>query len=132
MRVLIVDDQLLEREVMRRLLQSQPDIEVIGMAANGREAVDSIRQLNPDLVFLDVQMPVLDGFGVVAQLDPARMPIIIFVTANQEFALKAFDVQALDYLIKPCERARLEQALQRARESLRQKVAGDIQQKLSE
>jgi two-component system LytT family response regulator len=117
---------------MRRLLQSQPDIEVIGMAANGREAVDSIRQLNPDLVFLDVQMPVLDGFGVVAQLDPARMPIIIFVTANQEFALKAFDVQALDYLIKPCERARLEQALQRARESLRQKVAGDIQQKLSE
>ncbi len=131
-RTLLVDDQLLEREVMRRLLKNETDLEIIGTAANGREAVEAISRSNPDLVFLDVQMPELDGFGVVSELDPAQMPVIIFVTANQEFALKAFDVQALDYLIKPCSRDRLERALRRARDQIRRKDADHIQQRLSE
>ncbi len=114
-RTLIVDDQVIEREVMRRLLKAEPDIEIIGTSVNGREAVDAIQRLQPDLVFLDVQMPELDGFGVVSRLDPAQMPVVVFVTANEEFARKAFDVQALDYLIKPCQRDRLKIALHRVR-----------------
>jgi two-component system LytT family response regulator len=131
-RALIVDDQLVEREVMRRMLKSEPDIEIVGASANGREAVEAIEQLRPDLVFLDVQMPELDGFGVVSKLDPARMPAVIFITANHEFALKAFEVQALDYLIKPCARDRFKVALERARAQIRRRQAGDIQQRLSE
>jgi two-component system LytT family response regulator len=100
---------------MRRLLKDEADIEIIGASVNGREAVEAIHQLKPDLVFLDVQMPELDGFGVVSQLDPSQMPVIIFITANHEFALKAFEVQALDYLIKPCGRDRFQLALKRAR-----------------
>lgn len=114
-RTLIVDDQSLEREVMSRLLKAEPDIEIVGTSVNGREAVEAITRLKPDLVFLDVQMPELDGFGVVSNLDPLHMPVVVFVTANEEFAHKAFDVQALDYLIKPCQRNRLKVALDRAR-----------------
>jgi two-component system LytT family response regulator len=117
-RTLIVDDQLLEREVMRRLLGCEGDIEIVGTSVNGREAVEAIQRLKPDLVFLDVQMPELDGFGVVSHLNPAHMPIVVFVTANEEFARKAFDVQAVDYLIKPCRRDRLQVALHRVRRQL--------------
>ncbi|HLP76746.1 MAG TPA: LytTR family DNA-binding domain-containing protein [Candidatus Paceibacterota bacterium] len=117
-RTLIVDDQVIEREVMTRLLKSEPDIEIVGISVNGREAVEAIQRLQPDLVFLDVQMPELDGFGVVSQLNPARMPVIVFATSNEEFARKAFDVQALDYLIKPCQRERLKVALQRVRRQI--------------
>jgi two-component system, LytTR family, response regulator len=131
-RTLIVDDQLVEREVMRRMLKSEPDIEIVGSSANGREAVEAIERLKPDVVFLDVQMPELDGFGVVSKLDPAQMPVIIFVTANHEFALKAFEVQALDYLIKPCGRDRFRMALERAREQIRRRQVGNLQQRLSE
>jgi two-component system LytT family response regulator len=131
-RTLIVDDQLVEREVMRRMLKSEPDIEIVGASANGREAVEAIERLKPDVVFLDVQMPELDGFGVVSKLDPAQMPVVIFITANHEFALKAFEVQALDYLIKPCGRDRFRMALERARAQIRHRQAGDIQQRLSE
>lgn len=120
-RTLIVDDQVIEREVMRRLLSAEPDIEIVGASINGLEAVSAIRTLNPDLVFLDVQMPELDGFGVVSQLEPENMPVVVFVTANEEFARKAFDVQALDYLIKPCRRDRLKTALQRIRREIRLK-----------
>ncbi|MGN6554800.1 MAG: LytR/AlgR family response regulator transcription factor [Verrucomicrobiota bacterium] len=117
-RTLIVDDQLLEREVMRRLLQAEPDIEIVGTSVNGREAVEAIQRLKPDLAFLDVQMPELDGFGVVSNLNPADMPVVVFVTANEEFARKAFDVAALDYLIKPCRRDRLKVALHRVRRQI--------------
>ena len=85
-RTLIVDDQLLAREMLRRMLKDEPDIEIVGMPASGPEAVEAIHSLAPDLVFLDVRMPELDGFGVLAQIDPARMPAIIFVTANDDFA----------------------------------------------
>jgi two-component system LytT family response regulator len=131
-RTLIVDDQLLEREVLRRLLKNEADIEIIGISANGREAVEAIGRLKPDLVFLDVQMPELDGFGVVSQLDPQHRPVVIFATANEEFARKAFDVQALDYLIKPCGRERLKLALERARLQIQRKQSDGLQQKLAE
>lgn len=117
-RVLIADDQQLEREVMRRYLSAEGDLELVGTAVNGAEAIDAIRRLKPDLVFLDVQMPEVDGFGVVSKLDSAHKPVVIFVTANEEFAHKAFDVQALDYLVKPCRRERLQVALQRVRNHL--------------
>ena len=112
---LIVDDQLIQREVLRRMLRNELDIEIVGTPANGREAVASINQLNPDLVFMDVQMPELDGFGVVSEIGVARMPPFIFITANDQFAQQASDVNALDYLLKPCTRVRFQAALQRAR-----------------
>lgn len=119
-RTLIADDQLLQREVMIRLLQNEPDFEVIGMATNGREAVEAINNLDPDLVFLDVQMPEMDGFDVVEQMHPAHRPEIIFITANEEFAVRAFDVQALDYLLKSFTHERFRDALQRARDQIQQ------------
>ncbi|MBC8097224.1 MAG: response regulator, partial [Akkermansiaceae bacterium] len=117
-RTLIVDDQVIEREVMRRYLQAEPDIEIIGTSVNGREALEAIHRLQPDLVFLDVQMPELDGFGVVSRLDPADRPVVVFVTANEEFAHKAFDVQALDYLNTPRQRDRFKIALPRVRRQI--------------
>ena len=114
-RTLIVDDQLFQREVLRRMLRNEADIEIIGTPANGREAVASINELHPDLVLMDVLMPELDGFGVVSEVGPARMPAVIFITANDQFAQRASEVKALDYLLKPCTRVRFQAALQRAR-----------------
>jgi two-component system LytT family response regulator len=131
-RTLIVDDQLIGREALRHLLQQEPDLEIVGMAANGCEAVESINRLAPDLVFLDVQMPDLDGFEVAAKINRTRMPIIIFVTARDDVALKAFDAHALDYIVKPCQPERLRLALQRARQQLQSNQTGEIQRKLDE
>ncbi len=130
-RTLIVDDQLMARELLRRMLKTEGDIEIVGMPASGPEAVEAINSLAPDLVFLDVRMPELDGFGVLAQIDAARMPIIIFVTANDDFALRAFDVHALDYLVKPCTVDRFQTALRRARNQIHRKQAGEIQRRLT-
>ena len=130
-RTLIVDDQLLARELLRRMVKDEPDIEIVGMPASGPEAVAAINTLAPDLVFLDVRMPELDGFGVLAQIDAARMPVIIFVTANDDFALRAFDVHALDYLVKPCTADRLQTALHRARNQIHRNQAGEIQRRLT-
>src|SRR5215471_1298288 len=130
-RTLIVDDQLLAREMLRRMLKDEPDIEIVGMPASGPEAVEAINTLSPDLVFLDVRMPELDGFGVLAQIEPARMPMIIFVTANDDFALRAFDVHALDYLVKPCTVDRFQTALHRARRQINRNQARDIQRRLT-
>jgi two-component system LytT family response regulator len=117
-RTLIVDDQVLERELLRRMLRSEPDVEIVGTSTNGQEAVEAIRSLQPDLIFLDVQMPQLDGFGVISQMIQARPPFVVFVTSNDNFAIKAFDVHALDYLLKPYGRHRFQQALVRVREQL--------------
>jgi two-component system LytT family response regulator len=117
-RTLIVDDQLIQREVLRRLLHSETDFEIVGTPTNGREAVTSINELQPDLVLMDVQMPELDGFGVVSEIGAARMPLFIIITANDQFAQQASDAHALDYLLKPCTRARFQAALQRAREKI--------------
>jgi two-component system LytT family response regulator len=130
-RTLIVDDQLMARELLRRMLKNEPDIEIIGMAASGREAVQAINQLSPDLVLLDVQMPELDGFAVLAQMKPAHAPAVIFVTANDESALRAFEVHALDYLVKPCTVERFQLALQRARQQIRRLQAGETNSRLT-
>lgn len=129
-RTLIVDDQLIARESLRRMLKPETDIEIVGMPATGREALDAINQLKPDLVFLDVHMPDFDGFSVLAQLPAERAPVIIFVTANDDFALKAFDVHALDYVVKPITEDRLQRALKRARDHLRSRQSGDLSQRL--
>ena len=130
-RTLIVDDQLLAREMLRRMLKDEADMEIVGMPASGPEAVEAIHSLSPDLVFLDVRMPELDGFGVLAQIESDRMPAIIFVTANDDFALRAFDVHAVDYLVKPCTRERFQTALQRARRQIQRNDAGAIQRRLT-
>jgi two-component system LytT family response regulator len=116
MRVIIVDDELLARAVLREHLAGQPDVDIVGECANGFEAVKAIAELAPDLVFLDIQMPRLDGFEVV-ELAGAKTAYV-FVTAYDQFALRAFEVHALDYLLKPFSRERLGQALAHARERL--------------
>src|SRR5882762_14729 len=108
-RTLIVDDEALGRKRLRKLLESEPECEIIGECRDGHEAVAAIRSFTPDLVFLDVQMPELNGFEVLAQLDRERLPVIIFVTAYDQYALKAFEAQAIDYLLKPFEDERFYQ-----------------------
>jgi two-component system LytT family response regulator len=117
-RVLIVDDEEPARRKIRRLLSGEADVEIVGEATTGTEAIDAIRRLSPDLVFLDVQMPPPDGFGVVEALGRDRAPDVVFVTAFDEHALRAFEVRALDYLLKPVTPARFREALDRARERL--------------
>lgn len=114
-RTLIVDDEPLARERLRALLAGEADVEVVGECASGEEAVAAIRRAAPDLVFLDVQMPGADGFEVLRGLDPERIPFVVFATAFDEFALRAFEVNALDYLLKPFEEGRFRAALDRAR-----------------
>jgi two-component system LytT family response regulator len=118
-RALIVDDEPLARRGIRQLLESSEDIEVVGECRNGRETLAALDTLAPDLVFLDVQMPELDGFEVVRARGPARMPHVIFVTAYDEFAVRAFETHALDYLVKPVNEARFAAALERVRERMR-------------
>ncbi|MGH9162129.1 MAG: LytR/AlgR family response regulator transcription factor, partial [Vicinamibacteraceae bacterium] len=118
MRTLIVDDEAPARSKLRRLLGAEPDVEIIGEAANGEEAVARIEQLHPDVVFLDVQMPRLDGFGVIERIGVDAMPHVVFVTAYDEHALRAFEVQALDYLLKPFSPDRLQAVVSRVRRAL--------------
>jgi len=118
-RTLIVDDEPLARERLRALLAERPSFIVAGECGNGAEAVEALRDGGIELVFLDVQMPELDGFDVLQAIAPERWPAIVFVTAYDEYALRAFDVHALDYLLKPFDRARFERALGRAEHELR-------------
>ncbi|HEX6134115.1 MAG TPA: LytTR family DNA-binding domain-containing protein [Longimicrobiales bacterium] len=126
-RAVIVDDEPLAREGVRLHLEAEPDIEVIGEAASGEEAVTLIETVRPDLLFLDVQMPGLDGFGVLEALGPGHMPVTIFTTAYDQFALRAFDAHAIDYILKPYDAARFRNAIERARTQLsgRRKVQMD-------
>ncbi len=126
MRVLIVDDEPLARERLRTLLARETGIEVGGEAGSGPDAVEAIRRLKPDLVLLDIQMPGLDGFGVLRELGP-ELPAVIFVTAFDGYAVQAFEVHALDYLLKPFKPARLREALSRARARLAGPAPGDVQ-----
>ena len=116
LRVLIVDDEPLAREGVKELLAGESDVAVVGECADGVAAVEEIRRLSPDLVFLDVQMPGMDGFGVLEHIGPGQMPAVVFVTAFDEFAVKAFEVHAFDYLLKPLDPDRFRLALQRARD----------------
>jgi two-component system LytT family response regulator len=118
-RTLIADDESLARERLRQLLAGHPEIELIGECKDGREAVGVIQEKSPDLIFLDIQMPELDGFAVLGAINTEPMPIIVFVTAHDKFALQAFEVHAVDYLLKPFDRERFESALRRALEQVK-------------
>ena len=118
MNTLIVDDEPLAREGMVLLLKDEPAISSVAQARNGAEAVQMIRARRPDLVLLDVQMPEMDGFGVLRELGAEHMPPVIFVTAHDRYAIQAFEVNAIDYLLKPVTRERFSQALARVRERL--------------
>jgi two-component system LytT family response regulator len=129
-RAVVADDQPMARERLIALLAEEPDIEVVAACASGPEAVSAIRAHRPDLVFLDMQMPELDGFGVIDAIGPERMPPVVFVTAYDAFALRAFEVHALDYLLKPFGRDRLGQALERARRHVERQRAGELASRL--
>lgn len=129
-KVLIVDDEPLARDKIRGMLKGKEDIEIVGEAGNGKEAVTAIRKHEPDLLFLDVQMPEMDGFGVLQTLGPNLLPMVVFVTAYDRYALQAFEVYALDYLLKPFDRERFEKALARARTQLDQEKRKDLTQGL--
>jgi two-component system, LytTR family, response regulator len=120
LRALIVDDEPLARERVRALLAREQDVEVVAEARDGQEAVAAILAQKPDIAFLDVQMPVLDGFAVIERVGAEQLPIIIFTTAYDQYALKAFEVHALDYLLKPFDPDRFRAALERARGQLAQ------------
>ncbi len=129
-RALIVDDEPVAREGIRILLRDDAEIEIAGECADGTSAVAAIRDLAPDLVFLDVQMPELDGFGVIGRIGAANMPATIFVTAYDKYALRAFEVAALDYLLKPFDDERFAVALDRAKSQIRQGAVHELSRKL--
>ncbi len=129
-RTMVVDDEPVARERIVGLLSQEKDIEMVGEYSDGTQAVSAIQQQHPDLVFLDVQMPACDGFGVIQQLGPEQVPAVVFVTAYDEYALKAFEVHALDYLLKPFGRDRFQQTLQHARAILERRRAGDLGRRL--
>jgi two-component system LytT family response regulator len=129
-RTLIVDDEPLARERVRSMVVDEPDLEVIGEARDGAEAVDAILSQAPDLVFLDVQMPKLDGFEVISSVGADRMPPVVFVTAFDQHALRAFEVQALDYLLKPFDQDRFRGALSRVRHQIDAQESGALGKKL--
>jgi len=128
-RALIVDDEPLARKGIRRLLGSE-DLQIVGECVDGLEAVEAIQAKRPDLVFLDIQMPGLDGFGVLEAIGPAAMPVVIFVTAYDLHAMRAFEVHAVDYLLKPVTPDRLSIALERARALMRQPRSVELTRKL--
>lgn len=129
-RVLVVDDEVPARRKLARLLASSSDVEVVGEAGDGRSAVALIRDQKPDLVFLDVRMPGLDGFGVIREVGTEAMPCVVFVTAYDEYALKAFEVQALDYLLKPVSPSRFRSVLERVRRQIGMGPASAVAERL--
>ena len=129
-KVLVADDEPLARERLSGLLSQEPDIEIVGQARDGEEAVTAIHDDSPDLVFLDVQMPQMNGFDVIEAVGSDKMPLVIFVTAYDQHALKAFQVRALDYLLKPFDRERFKDALSRARKQLDRDENGDLGRRL--
>lgn len=125
-KVLIVDDEPIAREGIRVQLEKNPGVEIAGECANGLEAVSFIREQSPDIVFLDVQMPDLDGFGVVEEIGALSMPAVIFVTAYDKYALKAFEINAVDYLLKPFDDERFEKAFERAKSQLQTQSVAEL------
>lgn len=130
MRVLIVDDEPLARRGLRRLLESEADIEIVGEAASGTAAIEAIATHNPELVFLDIQMPEMDGLEVVAAVTPEKMPAVVFVTAYDRYAVDAFDLNAADYVLKPVDPDRFARALGRARQRLATGERRDLEERL--
>ncbi|MEM9488623.1 MAG: LytTR family DNA-binding domain-containing protein [Myxococcota bacterium] len=129
-RTIIVDDEPLAREGIRLLLNGDPEIELVGEAGNGVEAVEVIRKLRPDLAFLDIQMPTMNGFDVLAHLERSELPAVVFVTAYDHYALRAFEVHALDYLLKPYDDDRFFEALKKAKHQLRMVEVSALSERL--
>jgi two-component system LytT family response regulator len=129
-RTLIVDDEQLARRGLEIRLQAMNDVEIVAQSRNGREALQHVEEFKPDLILLDVQMPGMSGFDVLRRLSGSNMPAVVFVTAFDEFAVRAFDANALDYLLKPINDDRLREAMQRVRESLAEKEAGEHRTRL--
>ena len=129
-RTLIVDDEPLARRNLRVLLEQDSQIEILDECGNGREAVKAIKELSPDLVFLDIQMPELDGFDVLERAGTGNIQAIIFVTAFDQYALKAFDVHALDYLLKPFDDERFANALKRAKAQIEARGIDNVSKRL--
>jgi two-component system LytT family response regulator len=123
LRTLLVDDEALSRRGLELRLRMAADVEIVGHCTNGREALDAIREHRPDLVFLDIQMPGLSGFDVLAELQPHELPMIVFVTAYDRFAVQAFEARAIDYVLKPVDDARLAATLNHVRELTEQRAA---------
>ena len=130
-RALIVDDEPLAREWVRSAVAEDPELEVLGECGDGFEAAEAIRRLKPDLVFLDVQMPGLDGFGVLEALSPEEIPAVVFVTAFDQYAVRAFEAQAVDYLMKPFSKERVEEAVRRVRELVKGKSLEDFRESVA-
>lgn len=127
-RTLIVDDEPLARRKIRRMLARDPEVDILDDCANGQQAIAAVSSHNPDLVFLDIQMPEVDGFDVLNSIAPTGTPFVIFVTAYDQYALRAFEVSAVDYLVKPFDRSRFEKALQRAKSRLATERGSDLNQ----
>jgi len=130
-KTIIVDDEPLARRGLRQMLAPHSDLKVIGEARNGIEAISAIRSLHPDLIFLDVQMPEPDGFGVLREIEKSSMPLVVFVTAYDDFAVRAFDAHALDYLVKPIQESRFIAAVARVRERIRSNDAVAVSARLA-
>lgn len=130
-KTLIVDDEPIARDRVRRMLREENDIEIIGECGNGKEAVKFINENKPDLVFLDIQMPEMTGFEALQKINPNNTPAIVFVTAYDQYAIQAFDVHALDYLLKPFNRERFKRAIERAREQIEKTTTGKIDERLA-
>lgn len=129
-KTLIVDDELRARQGVRALLSADAEIEIIGECSNGKQALREIAARRPDLVLLDIQMPDLNGFEVLAALEPAQAPSLVFITAYDQYALKAFEFSALDYLLKPFTDERFRQAMARAKAQHRQRLSGELSAQL--
>ncbi|MEM1183163.1 MAG: LytTR family DNA-binding domain-containing protein [Acidobacteriota bacterium] len=123
---LIIDDEPLAREKVRGFLENESDITIVAECRDGKEALEALEEHRPQLVFLDVQMPEMDGFEVLSNVEPEHLPTVIFTTAYDQYALKAFDVHAVDYLLKPFDRERFQQAVARARSEVERRELGDM------
>jgi two-component system LytT family response regulator len=130
LRAVIVDDEMLARQIIREMLEHDPEVEVVAECVNGREAVEAIQTYQPDLLFLDIQMPEVAGFEVLEALKGEHLPIVIFVTAYDQYAVRAFDVHALDYLLKPFDRERFEMAVSRAKAQMRRERNGELDKRI--
>ena len=129
-RVLLVDDEPLARDMLREMLQGDADAKIVGESCNGNEALAAIREQSPDLIFLDVQMPEMGGFEVLSSLRGGKIPYVIFVTAYDQYAVRAFEVQALDYLLKPFDQERFDVSWQRAKAQLLRDQNGGMDQRI--
>jgi two-component system, LytTR family, response regulator len=130
-RALIVDDEPLARRRLRTILAAEPDLEIVGEAANGATAIQAVAEKRPDLLLLDIQMPGKDGFDVLREIASIHQPVVVFITAHDEHAIRAFDVQAVDYVLKPVVEDRLRSAVRRAISRLREQRGADLSEAMA-